>query len=157
MNAHVPEEFPWSRSRARREGQDLHHLTAGSRCSVCRWSPRGRSSNTLFFFCSIAGCNGRMAPRRRNYAILLQVSVANRSEPRTAIPRPSRRTGTAERPRTHDPSGVSSFIRRCVDGHGRQNNTNKYDTYTRRSCTLIGTMRAHLRASSFHFALWCRS
>lgn len=82
-------------SRARREGQDLHHLTVVSRCLVCRWSLRGRWNNIAFSSSWHAGCNGRTAPRRRNCAPSRLVFAASRTAWRTAIPRPSRRTGTA--------------------------------------------------------------
>lgn len=95
-------------SRARREGQDLHHLTVVSRCSVCRWSLRGRWNNIAFSFSWRAGCNGRTAPRRRNCAPSRLVFAASRTAWRTAIPRPSRRTGTA----IHD----FVCVRVCVRG-----------------------------------------
>lgn len=127
-------------SRARREGQDLHHLTVVSRCSVCRWSLRGRWNNIAFSFSWRAGCNGRTAPRRRNCAPSRLVFAASRTAWRTAIPRPSRRTGTA----IHDFVcvrvcvcvvffwfGLVCFVlfrRRCVDRdrQSRHNNTNKW-------------------------------
>lgn len=122
-------------SRARREGQDLHHLTVVSRCLVCRWSLRGRWNNIAFSSSWHAGCNGRTAPRRRNCAPSRLVFAASRTAWRTAIPRPSRRTGTA----IHDfvcvfvcffflVFGSFRFHRRCVDGdrQSRHNNTNKW-------------------------------
>lgn len=84
-------------SRARRVGQDLHHLIAGFRCSVCRSSPRVRRSRGASFFWRSADCNGRTVRRPRNCAISQQVSAGSRSGRRIAIPRPSRRRETVER------------------------------------------------------------
>jgi len=84
-------------SRARHVGQDLHHLIAGSRCSVCRSSPRVRRSRVASFSWKSAGCNGRTARRPRNCAISQRASAWSRSGRQIAIPRPSRRRETVER------------------------------------------------------------
>lgn len=73
------------RAGARHAGQDLHHLIAGTRCSVCRWSPRvPRRSRDASFFCRTA----------RNCATSRRASGGSRSGRRIAIPRPFRRRGT---------------------------------------------------------------
>lgn len=138
------EERPWS--RARREGQDLHHLTVVSRCSECRWSLRGRSSNTAFSSFWHAGCNGRTAPRRRNCAPSRLASAASRTARRTAIPRPSPRTGTAV------PRRRSTFFRFAADawtGTGRTGTTIPTNDTETRSHHELDTMQFLSRARPF--------
>ena len=131
-------------SRARREGQDLHHLTVVSRCSECRWSPRGQSSNIAFSSWWHAGCNGRRAPRRRNCAPSRLVSAASRTAWRTAIPRPSRRTGTAVPRRFRfDVFFCFRFCRRRMDrGRQRTGTTIPTNDTERRSYHELDTMQS---------------
>ena len=138
-------------SRARREGQDLHHLTVVSRCSECRWSPRGRSSNIAFSSWWHAGCNGRRAPRRRNCAPSRLASAASRTAWRTAIPRPSRRTGTAF------PFDVFFFCfrygrRRMDRGRQRTGTTIPTNDTERRSYHELDTMQSLSRARPLSLA-----